>query len=244
MQIGVIGLGRFGFLWARFLAEHFPVIAYNRSPGRTVPPGVRAGSLEEAAASPVVFLCVAISAVKAVAGQIAPLLAKETLVADTCSVKVYPLSVLESELPGHVRILGTHPMFGPDSVKGGMKGLPMILCPRRISQEGLDYWDRFFTEAGLSTLIMSADQHDREAAFTQGVTHFIGRVLSDLRLQPSSIATLGYRKLLEVMEQTCNDPWQLFVDLQRYNPHTGEMRAKLQHSLSKLLDELDVDLDR
>lgn len=244
MQVGVIGLGRFGFLWARFLAERFPVIAYNRSPGKTVPDGVCLESLEEVAASPVVFLCVAISAVKTVAAQIAPLLTEDSLVADTCSVKVYPLSVLEAELPSRVQILGTHPMFGPDSVRGGMQGLPMILCPRRISKEGLDYWQRFFSDSGLSTRIMSADEHDREAAFTQGVTHFIGRVLADLQLQPSTIATLGYRKLLEVMEQTCNDPWQLFVDLQRYNPHTGEMRAELQHSLSKLLDELDVDLDR
>ena len=42
---------------------------------------------------------------------------------------------------------------------------------------------------------------------------------------------MGYNKLLEIVEQTCNDPWQLFLDLQRYNPHTREMRARLEKSL-------------
>ncbi len=27
-----------------------------------------------------------------------------------------------------------------------------------------------------------------------------------------------------VVEQTCNDPLQLFADLQRYNPYTKQMR--------------------
>ncbi len=65
---------------------------------------------------------------------------------------------------------------------------------------------------------MTPDEHDREAAFTQGVAHYIGRVLSDLGIQRSPIGTVGYNKLLEIVEQTCNDPWQLFLDLQRYNP--------------------------
>lgn len=86
---------------------------------------------------------------------------------------------------------------------------------------------------------MSAEEHDREAAFTQGITHFIGRVLKDMNLKPSPIATMGYRKLLEIVEQTCNDPWQLFLDLQQYNPYTKEMRNQLQTSFQRILSSLD-----
>ena len=57
---------------------------------------------------------------------------------------------------------------------------------------------------------MTPDQHDEEAAFTQGITHFIGRVLKQLELKDSSIATLGYVKLQEIVEQTCNDPHAAF----------------------------------
>ncbi len=86
---------------------------------------------------------------------------------------------------------------------------------------------------------MTPRQHDREAAFTQGITHFVGRVLDDLNLEESSMATLGYRKLLEIREQTCNDPWQLFLDLQRLNPYTEEMRQSLGRSLMRILEQLE-----
>ena len=87
---------------------------------------------------------------------------------------------------------------------------------------------------------MSPHDHDREAAFTQGVTHYLGRVLSDFGVRGSPIGTVGYQKLLEIVEQTCNDPWQLFLDLQRYNPHTREMRARLESSLRSVMAEIDT----
>jgi prephenate dehydrogenase len=96
---------------------------------------------------------------------------------------------------------------------------------------------------GLSVSDLEPEAHDREAAYTQGITHFIGRVLADMALAPSEIATVGYRQLLTVMEQTCNDPYQLFEDLQRFNPYTTEMRQRLQQSLNRLLESLESRLD-
>jgi prephenate dehydrogenase len=135
--------------------------------------------------------------------------------------------------------MGTHPMFGPDSARDGVSGLPMILCPVRIPAREVQRWREFFASLGLSLSIMSPDEHDREAAFTQGVAHYIGRVLSNLGVSPSAIATKGYVKLLEIVEQTCNDPWQLFLDLQRYNPHTREMRVKLEASIRSVMEAID-----
>jgi prephenate dehydrogenase len=130
-------------------------------------------------------------------------------------------------------------MFGPDSSKNGIAGLPMILTPVRLPEESYRFWEDTFTSFGLRVVKMSAEEHDREAAFTQGITHFIGRVLKDMNLKPSPIATMGYRKLLEIVEQTCNDPWQLFLDLQQYNPYTKEMRNQLQTSFQRILSSLD-----
>jgi prephenate dehydrogenase len=90
---------------------------------------------------------------------------------------------------------------------------------------------------------MSPQEHDRKAAYTQGITHYVGRVLADLDLEPSPISTLGYHKLLEIREQTCNDPWQLFLDLQRFNPYTKEMRERLHRSLDRMLKQLEGSLD-
>ena len=158
---------------------------------------------------------------------------------DTCSVKTYPVGLMEKYLPATASILGTHPMFGPDSAAAGVAGLPMILCPVRISARDQESWRSFFSALGLAVTVMSADDHDREAAFTQGVAHYIGRVLSDLGVRKSPIGTVGYNKLLEIVQQTCNDPWQLFLDLQRYNPHTREMRERLEKSLRAVMAAID-----
>ena len=85
---------------------------------------------------------------------------------------------------------------------------------------------------------MSCDQHDREAAWSQGITHFIGRTLSELSLGDTELATTGYKTLLTVMQQTCNDPLQLFYDLQRYNPYARQMRMGLKGALDTVMDAL------
>src|SRR5271169_3420168 len=239
MTVGVYGLGRFGSFWAEMLSRSIPVCAYSRSPERPTPPGVRRVGEDEVLAQPVIFLCVAISAVEDVLVRSSRRLAREVLVMDTCSVKCHPVALMERLLPATASVLGTHPMFGPDSARGGVANLPMILCPVRITARELERWRAFFAAMGLAVSIMTPDEHDREAAFTQGVAHYIGRVLSDLGIQRSPIGTVGYNKLLEIVEQTCNDPLQLFLDLQRFNPHTREMRARLEKSLQAVMSAID-----
>ncbi len=243
MTVGVYGLGRFGSFWASLLSTRFEVHAWTRDPARPSPPGVRRVEERELMALPAVFLCVAISAMEEVLERISAIVAPGTLVMDTCSVKVHPVSLMERILPPAVPILGTHPMFGPDSGRGGVEGLPMILCPSRTPAGAVEEWRQSFASLGLAVTVMDARAHDREAAFTQGVAHYIGRVLKDLGVRESAIATVGFRKLLEIVEQTCNDPWQLFLDLQRFNPYTRDMRLKLKESLDSVMGAIDASLD-
>ncbi len=238
MIAGVYGLGRFGYFWAGLLSRACDVRAASRDPGRGTPPGVTRVEEAELFRLPTVFLCVAISAMEEVLSRVSGLLTPGAILMDTCSVKVHPIALMEKAVPAGVSILGTHPMFGPDSGRSGVAGLPMILCPSRIEEAALAQWKGFFSSLGLSVTVMSADEHGREAAFTQGIAHYIGRVLADLGLSPSPIATMGYKKLLEIVEQTCNDPWQLFLDLQRYNPHTREMRMRLKKSLDSIMEAI------
>ena len=235
MIIGVYGLGRFGYFWAEQLAGHASVCAYSRDPARLVPRGVRRVGEDELLSLPVISLCVAISSLEEVLERARLRLSPGALVMDTCSVKSYPVALMQRLLPDSVSVLGTHPMFGPDSARNGMNGLPLILCPARLAISETERWRAFFTSLGLAVSVMSPDEHDREAAFTQGVAHYIGRVLSDFGIRRSSIGTVGFNKLLEIVEQTCNDPWQLFLDLQRYNPYTKEMRSRLSKSLASVM---------
>jgi prephenate dehydrogenase len=238
-ELGIYGLGRFGYFYAALLSRFCAVKAFSRNQLRPAPEGVEKVTEEQLCRLPVIVLCVAISALEEVLQKISSRLRPGTLVMDTCSVKVLPSQWMQEILPQEVHALATHPMFGPDSARSGVEGLPMILHPVRLPEPQLQSWKQFFAGMGLSVQIMSPHQHDREAAFTQGLTHYLGRVLSELAPQSSPIASVGYRSLLEIIEQTCNDSWQLFLDLQQYNPYTREMRQRLAVSLAEVKNRLD-----
>jgi len=230
MKIAVYGMGRFGSFWASLLAKRFDVAGYSRS-GRDFPENITRITEEQLGDFDAVFLCCAINSVEEVLRRIAPLLKPSAVVLDTCSVKVTPASLMEQLLPPDCGIIATHPMFGPDSGRNGVEGLPIVFCPVRNAEGAFGFWHDVFTEMKLDIHEMTPDEHDSEAAFTQGITHFVGRVLRELELKDSPIATLGYKKLQEIVEQTCNDPLQLFLDLQKFNPHTEEMRVRLKKAL-------------
>ncbi len=240
MRIGVYGMGRFGSFWAESLSKTGnEVIAYSRT-SHIFPPGVNAAGEDEVLKSDLLFFCVTISAFESVLESVKERIGKDTIVLDTCSVKTYPAEWMEKHLDKDIYRIATHPMFGPDSGKNGLEGLPIVMCELSPRDSHYEMVRNLFISMGLSVREMTPDEHDREAAFSQGVTHFIGRILSRMNLQPSDIATKGYRALMEIVEQTCNDPMSLFCDLQRYNPYTQDMR----HSLRLAIEDVGYMLER
>jgi prephenate dehydrogenase len=238
MNVGVYGLGRFGIFWAQELARHDNnVIAYSRSIKDPIK-NVKIVSEEEVLSAPVLFICVSISSFESVLTKIAPKIKSGTIVIDTCSVKIHPAKVMKKLLPENVYSIASHPMFGPDSGKDGVANLPMVIyplnCPSSLYKDVYEEFNRW----QMHLLEMSPDSHDREAAWSQGITHFVGRVLDELALQPTELATTGYNRLMSIVEQTCNDPLQLFYDLQRYNPYAKQMRMGLKGSLDYVMQEL------
>lgn len=242
MIIGVYGLGRFGSFWASLLARHpykdARVVAYSRS-SHNLPFSVESVSEDEVLQSDILFFCVAISSFEDVLKRVSGRIKKGCTVLDTCSVKTYPALWMEKYLSGQgLSLIATHPMFGPDSARNGIKGLPIVMCPLAESGDVYDELKGYFSSIGLDVLEMTPRHHDREAAYSQGVTHFVGRTLHELGMCPTPIATQGYRSLMTIVEQTCNDPITLFYDLQRYNPYAREMRLSLQVAIEKVLNTL------
>lgn len=243
MTVGTYGLGRFGWFWAdtirRMSGDDVDVIATSRH--RHEPPqGVAFVDEEDFfARCDVVFFCVAISSLEAVLERVAPMVSPGSLVMDTCSVKAYPAQWMERHLSSSgCRIVATHPMFGPDSARDGLAGLPVVICPVKVDDETMSRLESVFTSWGLKVLRMTPLMHDKEAAYSQGVTHFVGRTLREMGLHDTDIATRGYKALMTIVDQTCNDPVQLFYDLQHYNPYAREMRLSLQVAVEKTLNRL------
>jgi prephenate dehydrogenase len=244
-NVSIIGLGRFGQLWASMLKSDFPVRVYDASAelaSVATKSGVSFVSLRDALSADVIFYCVPISTFEATIKEHVPIFAElkgnKTLI-DVLSVKLHPKEVFEKYLPANYQALLTHPMFGPDSVAAqGLAGQPIVLDPLRISDKDFRFWRDYLTKKELKIIEMTADDHDRFAAQSQGVTHFVGRILGEFNFEPTAIDTLGARKLYEIKTQVCNDTWQLFVDLQTFNPHTRGMRVKLYDAQRKIFDQL------
>ncbi len=241
--ISVYGYGRFGKFWADILAEDFHVKVYSRRglKKEEVSQGIEITDSEDIYKCDALFYCVAISSFEDLLKNSKMLFKKDTVYFDTCSVKVEPVRWMNENIPQGCKIIASHPMFGPDSYYKSPEKLPMVMYNVRAEAEEFSRWKDYFSDKKMRVEVMTPDEHDKMVAYSQGITHYIGRVLADLNLKPTLINTLGYQKLLEIIQQTCNDSWQLFIDLQKYNPYTRTMRIDLQNSIESIYRSLSDD---
>jgi prephenate dehydrogenase len=241
-NVGILGLGRFGKFWATVLSHSHAVYGYNRS----VPsePNCALVPLEDLCALPVIFICVPIRTVPEMLRKIAPLLKPGTLVVDTCSVKMEPVRWMREILPPHVDILATHPMFGPESAKEGLSGLPMMMHPIRMGEAAYAEWARYFRSLGLMVVEMTPEEHDRQAALSQALTHMVGRTLNVMGIEETPIGTLWYRKLLAIARQVAKDSPELFDDMQTLNPYAPAMRRDFENAWRSVCSGLTETGDR
>ena len=236
-SVGIVGFGRFGKILANILQKGFAIKAYDPKP--TGPfPGVQFSGLDTVLMEKVIFIAVPIRYFEKAIIDISQRINQGTTLIDVCSVKKYPVDVMMKVLPKHVGIIATHPMFGPDSYISN-SNLKMMINNTRDSHNEYSFWKRFFSDQGIQIIEMTPDQHDKLAAKTQGVTHFLGRMLKEFGIKKTTIDTQGFRDLLDLVEQTCNDTWELYADLQLYNPYTEEMVEKLKVSTEKLDNQLN-----
>jgi prephenate dehydrogenase len=235
VEIGIIGYGRFGQFAAEHLRKDFQVVVYDRKRIRC-PKGIRRGSLEEAASRPLLLLCVPISTISTICLEIKPYLTPGQLIIDTCSVKEKPLQEMARWLPRFVEILGTHPLFGPDSARNGIRGLKIVLCPvrcRRVSK--VKAW---LEAKGLEVIVATPARHDFEMAKSQALFHFLARGVAETGIRIGRLSTPGPAKLFEDFRDVQNDSVQLFQDLHRMNRFTAAVRQELIDCLARLDAEL------
>ena len=237
--ISIIGFGRFGRTLYRLVKDDFKTTIWDIeeiSPKEIDSNTTIAKNLEDVYKSEVIFYCVPISSFEKVIAEHKKHF-KNHLLIDVLSVKSHPAKVLDKALKGTQAIL-THPMFGPDSTKDSFEGLTIVMDKFKASEENYSFWKNYFKNKKLNVVELPPDVHDKLAANTQGLTHFIGRLLEELNFKETQISSAGAKKLLQVKEQTCNDTWQLFTDLQHYNQHTKSMRIKLGQAYDKLYNKL------
>jgi len=231
-KVGIIGFGRFGALLADLLSKDYhPIITDERDlSGMAQSSGYPWADLDTVMEQETVFLAVPISRMERLLQEISPLSRPGQVIIDVASVKTRIRDWMVKELPLEVQILNTHPMFGPDSYKRD-RDLRMVFCPTRIQPELESAWRRVFESWGCRLIDLEVEEHDRLAARSQGITHFVGRVMKGMNIQPTVVDTHGFRQVHHVVEQTCQDTEELFHDLQFYNPYTPEMLTDFSRSV-------------
>ncbi len=236
MKTALIGFGRFGNLFFRFFKDKFDFVIFDKEklPSYSVN---RLEDFKDLSEYEIIFLSVPISAIEEIAKYLKGKVNKKSLIVEFCSVQTYPLKILKKYFPEN-HLLGIHPLFGPDSVKNNLSGHQAIVIKQLKYDSKSQNVIRAFKRKGIKIIELTSTEHDKLMAYTLCLTQFIGRSLGKLNLPQCGVGTKGYFDLLEIIKRTNNDTFQLFIDMNRYNPFSTQMRKKVIKEFKNLDDFL------
>lgn len=225
-SIGIIGFGAFGQLMAGHLRRYFHLRCHDPvcMIGDRFDGGVFV-SLVEAARCSVVVLATPVGALAETIAAIAPHVQPGALVLDVGSVKVLPADIMRRGLPDDVDIVGTHPLFGPQSARHGIAGLKIAICPVRggRARRVAAFLRKTFS---LKVFMTTPETHDREAAMVQGLTHLIAKVLVQMEPLPTMLTTKSFDLIVESVGMVRHDAPGVFEAIERLNPYVPEVRER------------------
>lgn len=233
--VGIIGFGAFGQLMAEHLSAYFPILAYDIEPdaARAEALGATMVNFETAAACRVVILAVPVSEMRGVALRLAPHLAPGALVLDVGSVKVEPAAIMMETLPDHVDIVATHPLFGPVSALQGIRGARIAICPLRGRRFRVA---AFCRRLGLDVIMTTPEQHDRDAAEVQGLTHLVASLLTRMNLQPTRLTTRSFELMMSAVDMVRNDAPEVRHAILATNPYASDVLRRFKSLTSSIED--------
>lgn len=227
-SIGIMGFGAFGRLMARHLQPHFALRICDPANAPTADAtgkGLRPATSAEVATCDIVILAVPVPAIPEAIAALRPHLRAGAIVLDVGSVKIGPARAMQAELPEDVEIIGTHPLFGPQSARNGLDGLKIALCPvRGGSTPRIAAFLRHVLK--LRVIVTTADAHDREVAMVQGLTHLIAKILVRMEPLPRTMTTASFDLLMQATEMVRYDAPNVFMAIERANPHAKAVRDR------------------
>lgn len=239
-SLGLIGVGAFGGFAVRHLAPHFDLALcdpHSDIAALAKQHNAKTGDLRAAAACDVVVLAVPVQKLESVLREIASLVKPGALVVDVASIKIGPAKLMQEILPAHTAIVGTHPLFGPQSGKDGIAGLNIAVCDVRGARA--ESVARFLADTlKLNVLRATPEEHDRELAYVQGLTHLLAKVIVSLDLPQFRFTTRTYEYLMKTVEMVRYDSEELFRAIERENPFSAEAKKAFFDAARRLEDKL------
>jgi prephenate dehydrogenase len=217
-SIGIIGAGRFG----TYLAGQLERVGYR----------VGLGDLT----APLVIFAVPIRSLRQALLGYRDELGPDTIVADVCSVKMIPCDFLTQLLPGRP-VVGTHPLFGPDSAPVSCAGQRAAICALPGGDRAVACVEDVYRRLGLNIVRCTPEDHDAQVARSQFLTHFIGRGALGAGIERLALSTRTHEALMDIVDVVGHDTMELFEDMAAFNPKVPEVRAAFLAALSELVPD-------
>jgi prephenate dehydrogenase (NADP+) len=178
MNIGIIGLGDMGRLYAKAFAKAgYTVCGCDLPANREkleaelLPLGItiKDSGIDVARLSDLIIYSVEADSMEKVVAECAMATKAGAIVAGQTSVKHPEIALFEKYLPADAQIITFHAMHGPGFEPQGQK---LILIPHRCDREAYQRMYDLFTAVGTDIVeIADYHEHDKIVADTQAVTH-------------------------------------------------------------------------
>lgn len=243
-SLGLVGFGVFGRLVAHHLAQFFEIVVFDpRLPtDQNIYLGegtVRSARIAEAASQNITIFAVPTSQLRGAVRDARDYFAPGSLVLDVASVKVTPSQIFVDELPSHVVPVCTHPLFGPQSSTLGIVGHKIVLCPVDGTPIPRSVIRFLQTRLKLQVFLRSPEEHDRELATVQGVTHLVAQIISRMNIEQGSLSTRSFELLMSAIDMVRNDSAEVFYSICAQNPFAKEIRDEFIMSALQTRDMID-----
>ena len=237
-EIGLIGYGNFGKFIHENLSEYFSFHIYDINQSNR---DIVFSNLKTCLSKEIIIISIPVQYIEDFLINNSNLFNKTSLVLDVSSVKIKPLQLMDRYLPKDIGIIGTHPLFGPNSFPksedGDNKKFKIALCPYR-NTDWAHTADFLADKLGLDVIIKTPEEHDREMAYIQGLSHLIAKAMNEMDIKEMNLKTRSYEYLLKMYQMLKNDTDDLFMTIENENPFAEEARNQFIKQLNKINDNI------
>ena len=244
------GTGKMGRWFARFFkARGYRVVIGGRSPqkNRVVAKELGVESAESntdaVQGASIVVVSTSLETVPETIVRIQDSVNSDSIVFDIASVKTGIPEALAALHAKGVRVTSIHPMFGPGA--DSIKGKKVIVIPMANDNTATTWAVDFFQKEGAEVhIVKNAEEHDRIAAMTLSLTHFLnivfGRVLAKQDIQKmKELAGTTFSLQLTLAEAVLSEDPELYYGIEVLNPYFKELAADFISTVKETYMDLD-----
>lgn len=186
--------------------------------------------------------CIPINKFEDTIKKLAPVVRRDTIIMDVCSVKEYPVKIMDDNLPAHTGKIASHPMFGPYSflMRGSVSGFPMVMHNAGCDAQAYTMVKDHFAGLGLQISEITPNEHDKFAARSHFFSQLTKAAAERQKLRPTFIDTPAASMLFEAFNHM-NISRELLMDMLIYNKYAKGVLNDTMSAIQGIKNEAGVD---